>query len=316
MKIYFHTKDLGHWTFPSFSLIILCLLLMKNVNAQQAIPLYGGAIPGAKVIPVDYVEQTMYGYDSIAKVAYVSTPELFIYQPKEPTGAAVIICPGGGYGLLAIDKEGHEVAKHFQEMGISAFVLKYRLPSDLIMEDKTTGPLQDALRAMYLVRKNAATWHIDANKIGIMGFSAGGHLAAMASTLYNEVKLENPENISLRPNFSILIYPVISFGQYTHAGSVKRLLGEQPTELQKQYFSADLNVDTQTPPTFLVHANDDKSVPMQNSVRYNDALIKNKVSAELHIYQEGGHGFGLHNKTTKDDWFERLKNWMEANRFN
>ena len=316
MKLNPQTAHFGHRDFPRLSLIILCSLLMTNVNAQQAIPLYGGAIPGAKAIPADYVEQTMYGKDSTAKVAFVSKPELYLYQPKSPTGAAVIICPGGGYGLLAIDKEGHAVAKRFQEMGIKAFVLKYRLPSDLIMQNKANGPLQDALQAIYLVRKNAFSWGIDGNKIGIMGFSAGGHLAATASTLYNDVKIENQENISLKPNFSILIYPVISFGQYTHAGSVKRLLGEQPTELQQRYFSADRNVNAQTPPTFMVHANNDVSVPVQNSMRYNEALVKNNIPAELHIYQGGGHGFGLHNKTTKDDWFERLKNWLEANRFN
>ncbi len=316
MKIYLHTSYFRQQTFSILGRIILCLLFMTNVSAQQAISLYGGAIPGAKSTPVDYIETKAYARDSSTNVSLVSTPMLYVYQAKNPSGAAVIICPGGGYGVVAIDKEGHKVAKKFQEIGVTAFVLKYRLPSDLIMKDKTTGPLQDALQAMYLVRKNAATWGIDVNKIGIMGFSAGGHLAATTSTHYADLKVENEENISLKPDFSILIYPVITFGQYTHAGSVKRLLGEQPTELQKRYFSAERNVNAQTPPTFMVHANNDLTVPVQNSLRYDEALVKHNVKAELHIYQGGGHGFGLHNKTTKDDWFERLKNWMVANRFN
>lgn len=291
-------------------------IIAMNTNAQQAIALYGGAIPGAKLAPADYVEETLYAADSSARVSKVTKPELYVYQPKKPNGVAVIICPGGGYSLLASTKEGHLVAKRFQEKGITAFVLKYRLPNDLIMEDKSSGPLQDALQAMYLVRKNAANWGIDVNKIGIMGFSAGGHLAASVSTHYADMKVENAENISLRPSFSILIYPVITFGQYTHAGSVKRLLGEQPTEAKKMYFSAERHVNAQTPPTFMVHANNDITVPVQNSLRYNEALVKNKVLAEMHIYQAGGHGFGLRNKTTKDDWFERLQNWMQANKFN
>lgn len=294
---------------------IIMLFSIVKVNAQQVISLYGGAIPGAKPTPVDYVEETIKGKDSIARTSKVSKPELYVYQPAKPTGTAVIICPGGGYAILAIDKEGHNVAKRFQEMGITAFVLKYRLPSDLIMKDKTMGPLQDALQAIYLVRKNAVSFGIDPNRVGIMGFSAGGHLASSASTHYADMKIENQENISLRPNFSILIYPVINFGQYTHAGSVSRLLGDKPTDEQRKYFSSERQVNQQTPPTFMVHANNDTTVPVQNSLRYDEALVKNGVPAELHIYQAGGHGFGLRNKTTKDDWFERLKNWLQANKF-
>ncbi len=302
--------------FRAFGILAAFLFIVINTQAQQAISLYGGAIPGAKSTPDDYVEETVTREDKVVRTSKVSKPELYIYQPAKPSGAAVIICPGGGYGILAIDKEGHDVARKFQEIGITAFVLKYRLPSDLIMKDKSLGPLQDALQAIYLVRKNASVWGVDVNRVGIMGFSAGGHLASTASTHFADMKIENQENISLRPSFSILIYPVITFGQYTHAGSVKNLLGETPTEEQKKYFSSERQVTAQTPPTFLVHANNDKSVPVQNSLRYNEALVKNDVPAEAHIYQAGGHGFGLKNKTTKDDWFERLKNWLEANKFN
>ena len=301
--------------FRNFGLFTFLLFAAVKLNAQQAISLYGGAIPGAKPTPASYVEETITREDKVVRTSKVSKPELYVYQPASPTGTAVIICPGGGYGILAIDKEGHDVAKKFQEMGVTAFVLKYRLPSDLIMKDKSLGPLQDALQAIYLVRKNAALWGIDPNKVGIMGFSAGGHLASTASTHFSDMKIDNQENISLRPSFSILIYPVITFGTNTHAGSVKNLLGETPTDEQKKYFSSERQVTPQTPPAFLVHANSDKTVPVQNSLRYNEALVKYDVPAEMHIYQAGGHGFGLYNKTTKDDWFERLKNWMQANKF-
>lgn len=300
-------------SFRNFGLLTFLLLVGISANAQQAISLYGGAIPGAKPTPADYIEETTTRDDKVVRTSKVSKPELYVYQPATPNGTAVIICPGGGYGILAIDKEGHDVAKKFQEIGVTAFVLKYRLPSDLIMKDKSTGPMQDALQAIYLVRKNAALWGVNPNKIGIMGFSAGGHLASSASVHYADMKIDNQENISLRPSFSILIYPVINFGQYTHAGSVKNLLGEAPTDQQRKYFSSEYQVNAQTPPAFLVHANTDKTVPVQNSLRYNEALVKNGVSVELHAYQAGGHGFGLYNKTTKDDWFERLKNWMQAN---
>lgn len=294
--------------------VILLLALVSIVDAQEVIPLYKGKIPGAKAAPADYVEATV--TEGVARVSKVTIPTLTVYTPAKPNGTAVIICPGGGYSVLAIDKEGYAVAKKLAELGITAFVLKYRLPSDLIMEDKSVGPLQDALQAMYLVRKNANVWGINPSKIGIMGFSAGGHLAGSLSVHYNDLKIQNQENLSLRPDFSILIYGVISFGQFTHNGSLTRLLGEKPTDEQRKYWSSELQVNAQTPMAFLVHANNDVTVPVKNSIMYNEALTRAKVPAEMHIYAGGGHGFGLNNKTTTDDWFERLKNWLTANKFN
>jgi acetyl esterase/lipase len=294
--------------------IFFLLALMTKVEAQEVIPLYKGAIPGSKTAPSDYKEVTVKGKDEVSRVSNVTDPSLIAYLPAKPNGTAVIICPGGGYSILAIDKEGFAVAKKFNELGITAFVLKYRLPSDLIMEDKSVGPLQDALQAMYLVRKNASVWGINPAKIGIMGFSAGGHLAGSLSVHYNDLKVQNQENISLRPDFSILIYGVISFGQYTHNGSLTRLLGDNSTAEQRKYWSSELQVNAQTPMAFLVHANNDGAVPVKNSIMYNEALTKFKVPAELHIYPAGGHGFGMYNKTTTDDWFERLKNWMITNK--
>lgn len=297
------------------SFLIFFLFVAMQVNAQQVIPLYNGVIPGAKTPPADYVETTVNGTDGVARVSKVVTPTLTAFLPAKPNGTAVIICPGGGYSILAFDKEGTLVAKRFSDLGITAFVLKYRLPSDAIMQDKSMGPLQDALQAIYLIRKNAALWNVNPAKIGIMGFSAGGHLASSLSVHYNDAKVQNKEGISLRPDFSVLIYPVINFGTYTHAGSVKNLLGDNPTDAQRKYFSGELQVNAQTPPAFLVHANNDGAVPVKNSLAYNEALAKHKVAAEMHIYQGGGHGFGMYNKTTKDDWFESLKNWLESNKW-
>lgn len=292
--------------------VFFLILMISNVDAQEVIPLYGGKIPGSKTPPADYKEATVLGTDGVSRVSKVIDPTLSVFAPAKgkANGTAVIICPGGGYGILAFDKEGIKVAEQFTKIGVTAFVLKYRLPSDLIMEDKSMGPLQDALQAIYLVRKNASVWDINPSKVGIMGFSAGGHLAASLTVHYNDMKIQNQEGISLRPDFSILIYPVVSFGTVTHAGSVKNLVGEAPTQQQRTYFSTQNYVNANTPPTFLVHANNDTSVPVKNSILFNEALVKFKVPAEMHIYQSGGHGFGL-----KGGWFELLKNWMGENKW-
>ncbi len=300
-----------------FTLLLMMLFSIASLKAQEVVNLYKGTIPGAKPTPANYIEDSPMGADHITRSSKVSIPTMIVYQPakEKATGAAVIICPGGGYGILAIDHEGYNIAKRFNEFGVTAFVLKYRLPSDAIMKDKSFGPLMDAQQAIYLVRRDAAKWQVNPNKIGIMGFSAGGHLASTLTVHYDDVKIENKEKLSLRPDFSILIYPVITFGEYTHQGSLNALLGTSPTQDQIAYFSNEQHVTTNTPPTFLVHANDDGAVPVQNSTRFDEALVKNKVKGELHIYQGGGHGFGLHNPTTSDDWFERLHNWMKDNKF-
>jgi len=299
--------------------IVLCMVVCSigALKGQEVVKLYKGTIPGSKSAPGDYKEESPVGGDKITRTAKVSEPTMVVFQPEKgkATGVAVIICPGGGYGILAIDHEGFNVAKRFTELGVTAFVLKYRLPSDAIMVDKSFGPLMDAEQAIYLLRKDAAKWGVDPKKIGIMGFSAGGHLASTLTVHYNDIKIENKEKISLRPDFSILIYPVITFGKYTHGGSKNNLLGPNPTDAQIDYFSNEKHVTADTPPTFLVHANDDSAVPVQNSLDFDAALVANKVKGELHVYQGGEHGFGLNNKTTSDDWFERLHNWMKSNKF-
>jgi acetyl esterase/lipase len=300
----------------SSSLFILLIMMVTGVSAQEVIPLYEGAVPGSKPSET-YTETSQLGKDGIARIGKVTTPTLTVFRaPKEKaTGTSVIICPGGGYSILAIGHEGFDVAKRFNEIGVTAFVLKYRLPSDEIMVDKTYALLQDAQQAIYLVRKNAKAYGIKPNKIGILGFSAGGHFASTLLTHYDDIKIEGSGKISLRPDFGVLVYPVISFEESVHTGTMKNLLGPNPTDALKHYFSANKNVSAKTPPLFLVHAKDDKTVPVANSILLNEALRRNKVHSEIYLYENGGHGFGLKNKTSEVDWFNLLTVWMKKEKF-
>lgn len=293
--------------------ILLFIVISNSAFAQTVteMPLYVGAIPGAKQ---SLVKEQIIFVNGGVRISSVILPTLTKFSPGKPNGMSVIICPGGGYGRLAIDHEGVEVAKAFNQIGVTAFVLKYRLPNDSIMTDKTKGPLQDAQEAIRMIRKQAAAWGLNPAKIGIMGFSAGGHLAATAATHFNVMAdAAAKDTTSVRPDFAILIYPVISFDDsITHKGSKTNLLGKDPTAEQTKLFSNELQVTKNSPPAFLVHAGDDGTVPVENSIRYYQACIKNKVPAELHVYPKGGHGFGLNNKTTADKWFDRLINWMNT----
>ncbi|HET6993780.1 MAG TPA: alpha/beta hydrolase [Chitinophagaceae bacterium] len=290
-------------------LLILILVPVTFLMAQTVMPLYE-KVPNSKPSPNREENITT---DNVLRISKVSVPTLTMYVPSNINAkkAAVIICPGGGYARLSVSHEGSDIAKVFNDWGITAFVLKYRLPNDTIMIDKSIGPLQDAQRAIQMVRENAAKWNIDPARIGIMGFSAGGHLASTASTHFNNAVVDNPSNISSRPDFSILIYPVISFtDSLAHMGSRTNLIGKSPSSQKIIEYCSELQVTPQTPPAFLVHAGDDKTVKVENSVRYYLSLLKNNVGAELHLYPKGGHGFGMNNKTTSDLWMERLKNWL------
>lgn len=296
------------------SIFILFFIGMSWIaRGQQEIPLYEGEVPNSR--RSDIAEQTDRGADGILRVANVTEPTLIAYLPPEGvtnTGKAVVVCPGGGYHILAIAHEGHDIAQALANNGIAAFVLKYRLPNDEIMKDKSIGPLQDAQRAIQLVRERADEWGITSNRIGVAGFSAGGHLASTLSTHYREPLIENPDGISLRPDFSLLVYPVISFREdITHKGSRSNLLGQSPTEEQIRLFSNELQVSEDTPPAFLVHAGDDAAVPIANSELYVSALEKYGVTAKLLTYPTGGHGFGLNNRTTSDKWFSHFLEWLE-----
>jgi acetyl esterase/lipase len=293
--------------------VISVIPFMKSY-AQTVLPLYAN-IPNA--IATDVKEKTDSTNPKKIKVSDVTVPTLTVYLPEnaQPNRPAVIICPGGGYSFLVVNNEGSDVAQEFNKKGIAAFVLKYRLPNNRTMLNKEIGPLQDAQQAIKMVREHASQWNLDPSKIGIMGFSAGGHLASTASVKFSKPVIPNENNTSLRPDFSILIYPVISFtDSLAHKGSRDNLLGANAEPEKIREFSGELQVTAQTPPAFLVHCSNDKVVPVANSLRYYEALQKNGVNAELHIYPSGGHGYGLHNGTTNDNWFERCINWMTANK--
>lgn len=254
----------------------------------------------------------------ILRIANVQEPTLEVYFPTKSiqTGQAVLIFPGGGYGILAYDWEGTDFAKWLNSEGIVGIVVKYRLPISKSLTNPKEVPLLDAQRAIRLARANADAWGINPNQIGIMGFSAGGHLASTLSTQYDhklERSMDQVDELSARPDFSILVYPVISFRDAAaHAGSSKNLIGENPSQELLDRFSGELNVTTETPHTFLVHAQDDLGVPVRNSLLYYEALVKNKVPASMHLYPSGGHGFafGL-GKGTVENWRTELLDWLK-----
>ncbi len=298
-----------------FKIAFVMLISMPlALQGQQVLALYEDEVPNS--ISASTTENADLGDDGILRVSHVSVPTLTVYRPAAgvtSSGKAVIICPGGGYGILAMSHEGHDVALALAEAGITAFVLKYRLPSGAIMQDKAIGPLQDAQRAIQLIRERAGEWGINPNHIGIAGFSAGGHLAASLSTHYHEALIENPNGTSLRPDFSLLVYPVISMEEgLTHGGSRNNLLGDSPTVAQVIRFSNEQRVTPDTPPAFLVHAEDDLAVPITNSQAYARALEAHGINAKLLVYPKGGHGFGLVNRSTDDRWFDHFLSWLDS----
>lgn len=291
--------------------LLLVMLHVTCLHAQQTIPLYEDKVPG--MLPVESVER----YDSANGHAFnVTSPSLTIYLPdkSKATGAAVVVCPGGGYGMLVMNTEGHAIAKYFAEHGVAAFALKYRLPDEKRMKDKSIAPLQDAQRAIQLVRQRAADWNIDTARVGIMGFSAGGHLASTAGTHFNHPVISNNARINLRPDFMILVYPVVSMSdKLGHSGSRQNLLGKKPSAEKIKLFSNELQVTAQTSPAFLIHAGDDKAVDVDNSIVLYEALRHSKVPAEMHIYPKGDHGFVL--QWPHDEWLSLCLKWMKSGGF-
>ena len=297
----------------SFLLVILLTTTLPEITfSQEVINLWpDNAIPN-EIPGVKITEKSETDANGILRISSVSVPTLTAYLPTKTTGAAVMICPGGGYGILAASHEGSDIAKWFNEMGVAAFVLKYRLPNPEIMTNQQEVPLMDAVQGMTLIRKNAGKYGIDPARIGVMGFSAGGHLA---STLATHYQLDAKTSEMAKPNFAILLYPVITFGEKAHAGSRNNLLGKLNASPDMiAYYSNELQVTKQTPPTFLVHAENDKAVPVENSISFYLACLKNSVPAEMHLYPEGGHGFGM--RTAKfgslATWPEACKAWLAA----
>ncbi len=283
-------------------------VLALEVFAQQVINLYPGTIPNSRE---SQVKETEVGSPP-AMFRGVTKPTLELYLPDKETatGAAVVICPGGGYSVVVYQGEGVKTAKEFARNGVAAFVLKYRLPDDSTMIDKKIGPLQDAQQAIKTVRENAATWGINTHKVGVMGFSAGGHLASTVATHWQTAYIDNSDHTSLRPDFLILIYPVTSMqDSLTHRDSRKQLLGANPSKQIVDEFSNELQVDDNTPPTYITQAGDDKVVDVDNSIIFYEHLRHHHVPAELHLYPKGGHGFVLFQKT--EDWMNPIFKWMK-----
>jgi len=242
--------------------------------------------------------------------------EVFLPAKANANGKAVLICPGGGYEGLAYDWEGTDIAKLLNSKGIAGIVLKYRLPDPESFMNHSTIPLQDAQRAMRIIHYHAKEWNIEEDKIGVMGFSAGGHLASTLGTHFTKKTTLQPDATDLlnaRPDFMILIYPVISMDKsITHEGSRNALLGVNPSQKLINDYSNELHVKENTPPTFLLHATDDDDVPVENSIKFYKALKEKKITVEMHVYPNGGHGFSLAlNNKHLNTWPQRLFDWLQ-----
>ena len=302
-----------------FSLLFLLFFLTRTVFAQNdSLSLYPGPVPGA--IASNIPEKHKTNHEGVLiSVGEVQTPMLYRFTPNKPNGTAVIICPGGGYVSLGMEYEGREIANWFTERGITAFVLKSRLPDDRLMTNKAIRPLEDAQQAIRIVRKQAANWNINPGKIGMIGFSAGGHLAATAGTHFDFPVGESKDtSISLRPDFMILVYP----GMYPNANyfrlpPVKNLFdnifgGENPGDSLKHFFSNLLYITQKTPPTLMVLAADDYILTPDGCIDFFLALQRNGVPAEIHIYEKGSHGFALKKPSRGhiELWSQEMEGWL------
>lgn len=287
---------------------LLCFFAISLIFSQLAIaqdailPLYSGEIPNALQNSLVETRDT----SNSVRIGKVINPTIEVYLPAKTyaTGQAVIICPGGGYRILAYTHEGTDVAKMLNGHGIAGIVLKYRLPENESNKAPHQSPLMDAQQAIRLVRQHAGKWNIDPEQVGILGFSAGGHLAATAATHHD------PET---RPDFAALIYPVISMQDgLTHKGSKHNLLGAEPSEELVAYYSNELQVNSETSPTFLVHSSDDQAVAVGNSLAMYDVLQQANVPVQMHLYPYGGHGYGLAvGKPLLESWPTRLIEWLQ-----
>ena len=296
-------------------LIIISLVFSTNINGQSAkIDLYPEGIDCLNVL------KQKIDYDESGRIfRKVVNPQIWYYPSSKLNDVkdktAVLIIPGGGYEALWIDKEGVDVAKWLNELGISAFVLKHRIPYWEGKDCRSDVALADAQRAVRIIRKNSKKWAINSEKIGVLGFSAGGHLASSLSTHHDQgLKKSNLEieKFGSRPDFSILIYPVVTMKYpYVHTGSRKSLIGKVPSNEMVEYFSNEMQVKADTPPAILIHSNDDTGVLVENSVNYYLALRKYKIPAALHVWEDGGHGYGLaKSRGSVKDWPYICQNWM------
>jgi acetyl esterase/lipase len=294
--------------------IIALIIMSTNFFSQNfKLPLWENHIPNQNNIKVEELIDT----SDLIRIKEVDKPIIEVYLPskKNISGEAVVIFPGGGYSILAYVWEGTDIAKWLNANGICAIVVKYRLPHSANNIEGRLSPFLDAQRALRLTRFHAKEWNIDPNKIGIIGFSAGGHLASTLGTHFNDnfFITDKIDSISCRPDFMILMYPVITFKEPSlHTGSRHFLIGDSADSSLVNYYSNELHVTKDTPPTFLVHAGDDKAVPVENSIMFYNKLKENGVSAEMHIFREGGHGFGLAlGKGRLAQWKDLCISWIK-----
>ena len=279
-----------------------------GLKAQRIVSLYPHGIPNSKITTFSNIPENP--LEGVSRRVVQPTLQMFKPPQNKANGASVIICPGGGYSILVYSGEGVRTAKEFVSKGVTAFVLRYRLPNDSFQVNKSIAPLQDAQRAIKMVRDSAIKWGIDPDEVGIMGFSAGGHVASTVATHYQKSLIDNHSGTNLRPDFQILVYPVISMkDDLTHWDSRKQLLGKNPSEEQINLFSNEVHVDHNAPPAYITQAADDKVVDVDNSVVYFEKLRHNSVPVEMHIYQKGNHGFVFRHP----GWMRPLMEWMVVN---
>ncbi len=279
--------------------VILFLFMILPTQAQESVQLYPNGVPN--IIP------------NVSLGA--NAPEFYFYKPEKQINSKVfLIIPGGGYGMVAINHEGHDLAKRLKDLGYASFVLKYRLPADSQMLDKRIAPIQDAQNAIVYIRQNANRLGVDLKDVVVMGFSAGGHLASTLSTHFDTSYIGSVDTKLLRPDYSVLVYPVITMKEgITHAGSKKNLIGPNFEDEDVKRFSNELNINSNTPPAFIIHAEDDKVVPIQNALFYKEGLDNHAVKNKFYYFQKGGHGFGMYNKLEEGDWFADMIVWLNNN---
>jgi len=280
--------------------------------SQKLIQLYSFGIPNT--VPNDVVEDTIYWEEGVfGGYTNITVPTLELFLPLQDAGCtpAVIFCPGGAYMKEAYQDEGINIARYLASTGIAGIVLKYRLPSDRTMKDKSIGPLQDAQQAIKVIRQKAGIWNIDPRQVGIMGFSAGGHLAATAGTHFSKNYVPNKRSVSLRPDFMALVYPLISMSdRLMHHDSRLHLLGEYPTQDMIKRFSNELQVTEGTPPSWITHREDDSTVSVEHSTLFYHALKEKGVPAEMHLHPTGEHGFALN--IPAEEWMGPLVEWIRS----
>ena len=294
--------------------ILTILLFSNHLVAQEFLPLWpAGKKPNfnGKIVTDSLYNERIWRVGNPGMYA-------FLVPQGENKGTAVVICPGGGYERLSHIYNGFQFAKWFNAHGINAFVLLYRLPHQTDLQNRETAPLMDAQRAIKMIRANASKWSLDKNKIGVMGISAGGHVASALGTHFEDVASirDTLDTINYRPDFMILLSPVITMGRYAHPGSKRNFLGPDTTAAMINRYSNELQVKANTPPTFIIHAQNDSTVNMRNSLLFYNALIEKGVQASIHIFPQGAHGIALtDNPGSTALWMDLLYLWLNEKAF-